>query len=92
MEAGDCDRCGNEARLVMTCGPGGVYLGRSCVAELGATAWCTGHHAEAAAAVSWTAQLPPEADTVARLWWVARGEVRLAADAPGHCLHQLPPR
>lgn len=91
MEAGQCDRCGGEARLVMTCGPGGVYLGRSCVDEMRATAWCAGHDTDAAAAVLWTAGLPPEADTVARLWWVATGEVRLGPGALVHALRQLPP-
>lgn len=78
VEAGECDGCGAEARLVMTCGPGaGVYLGRRCAAEAGTSGWCEGHVCEAQGALAWLAGLPPEADAVARLWWVATGEVRL---------------
>jgi hypothetical protein len=78
VEAGECDGCGQEARLVMTCGPGSaVYLGRRCAAARGAAAWCDGHAAEAHQALTWLGRLPSEADTAARLWWVATGEVRL---------------
>lgn len=78
VEAGECDHCGAEARLVMVCGPGaGQYLGRRCLQELGADAWCDGHADDAAGAMSWAAALEDEADVVARLWWVATGEVRL---------------
>lgn len=78
VEAGECDRCGAEARLVLTCGPGPhVYLGRRCVAALGEAAWCSGHRDSARAAHQGLAVMPPEADVVARLWWVATGEVRL---------------
>ena len=78
VEAGECDRCGAEARLVQTCGPGAhVYLGRRCVAELGEDAWCSGHAEDARAAQQALGVLPAEADTVARLWWVATGEVQL---------------
>ena len=78
VEAGECDGCGAEARVVATCGPSAErYLGRRCVAARGVGAWCDGHADEAAAAVAWTAALPREADDIARLWWVATGEVRL---------------
>src|SRR5688500_9003673 len=77
VEAGECERCGAEARLVATCGPGPVYLGRACASALGVGAWCDGHADEAAAALAWLQRLPPEADVVARLWWVSTGEVRL---------------
>lgn len=78
VEAGECDDCGAEARLVPTCGPGAhVYLGRRCAARLGAEAWCDGHGDEARSALAWLDGLPPEADAVARLWWVATGEVAL---------------
>ncbi len=77
VEAGECDACGAEARLVTTCGPGPVALGRRCAGDAGAGAWCDGHAEEAAAALAWLERLPPEADDVARLWWVATGEVRL---------------
>jgi hypothetical protein len=87
VEAGECDRCGGEARLVTTCGPGAaLMLGRRCAAELGEEAWCAGHVDEARQALRWLAGLPPEADAVARLWWVATGEVRLA---PGRCAAEL---
>lgn len=78
VQAGECDRCGAEPRLVATCGPiAWTALGRRCTTALGAGAWCEGHADEAAAILSWVAQLPEEADHVARLWWVATGEVVL---------------
>lgn len=78
VEAGECDACGAEARLVTTCGPAAhAYLGRRCAARFGAAAWCDGHGDVAAAAVAWVGGLPPEADVVARLWWVATGEVQV---------------
>lgn len=85
VAAGECDACGHEARLVQPCGPPPVTarpagpdwaLGRRCAARLGQDAWCDGHAAEADAALAWLAGLPREADDVARLWWVATGEVR----------------
>lgn len=76
VEAGECDVCGAEARLITTCGPGAYrYLGRRCTATLGDQAWCDGHADEARDAAAWVAALPPEADVVARLWWVATGEI-----------------
>ena len=76
VEAGECDRCGAEARLVLTCGPGAVpSLGRRCATDAGTAAWCAGHVADAEAALSWLHDLPDEADDVARLWWVACGEI-----------------
>ncbi|MBW3661647.1 MAG: hypothetical protein KY469_00985 [Actinobacteria bacterium] len=78
VEAGECDRCGDEARLVATCGPvPWRALGRDCATEIGLSAWCDGHHADGEAALEWLARLPEEADDVARLWWVATGEARL---------------
>jgi hypothetical protein len=90
VEAGECDRCQAEARLVEPCGPlpdlavpaGRDWaLGRRCVAELGDEAWCDGHRDEGAAVRRWLARLPEEADDVARLWWVATGEARLDPEA-----------
>jgi hypothetical protein len=78
VEAGECDRCGHEARLVLTCGPSAALsLGRRCALAAGADAWCEGHQQEAEAALAWLAALPDEADDAARLYWVATGEVRL---------------
>lgn len=82
VEAGECDRCGHEARLVTTCGPTQwAGLGRRCAAAVGLDAWCDGHADDAAGYLAHLRTLPDEADTVARLWWVATGEVRLDADA-----------
>jgi hypothetical protein len=84
--AGECDRCGAEARMVAPCGPPpeGVVgvradwaLGRRCALECGPDTWCAGHEAQARHALVWLAALPYEADDVARLWWVATGEVRI---------------
>lgn len=78
VAAGECDRCGHEARLVETCGPTPHrYLGRRCAQQLGLEAWCEGHRDRGRAALDWLEALPDEADDVARLWWVATGEVRL---------------
>lgn len=86
VAAGECDACGAEPRVVAPCGPpprglaaaGPDWaLGRRCAVTLGVGAWCQGHAVEAAAAIARCADLPGEADDVARLWWVATGEVRL---------------
>jgi hypothetical protein len=78
VDAGECDRCSEEARLVDTCGPiAWRRLGRRCAAEVGVEAWCDGHLDDADDALAWLASLPAEADDAARLWWVATGEVRL---------------
>lgn len=78
VEAGECDRCGTEPRLVQTCGPGPhVFLGRACTLAAADDAWCDGHVEQGCAARSVVAGLPPEADVVARLWWVATGEIAL---------------
>jgi hypothetical protein len=100
VTAGDCDRCGVEARLVAPCGPpprdllrraGPDWaLGRGCTIALGDGIWCGGHAAEGEDARAWLAALPQEADVVARLWWVATGEISFdasllaAAGALGH--------
>ncbi len=79
VEAGECDRCGHEARLVTTCGPTSwPALGRRCADEVGDDAWCDGHADDGIVARAWLHALPPEADDVARIWWVATGEVRIA--------------
>jgi hypothetical protein len=97
VEAGECDGCAAEARLVAPCGPPPAAvarsaaaagrkvgpdwaLGRRCVEGLGEDIWCEGHRAAGAAARAWLAYLPAEADDVARLWWVATGEIRLDPD------------
>lgn len=91
VEAGDCDRCGVEARLVQLCGPvPWAAVGRRCAARLGTPAWCEGHAAQAAVALRQLAALPVEADTVARLWWVATGEVRMADGHAGELMAGLP--
>lgn len=91
VTAGECERCGDEARLVATCGPvRWRALGRRCAAEIGLSAWCDGHAEDARAALRWLEQLPPEADTVARLWWVATGEVELDPMLVRRQLEELP--
>jgi hypothetical protein len=90
VEAGECDRCGAEARLVATCGPTAyAALGRRCARELGSTAWCEGHADDARAWVRRLEALPASADTVARLWWVATGEVRVDPADVAHMLDAL---
>ncbi|HEU0129888.1 MAG TPA: hypothetical protein VFQ85_02725 [Mycobacteriales bacterium] len=73
VTAGACDRCGAEARLVTTCGPQGGEYGRRCATP---DDWCEGHAEEAARARAYLDALPPDADDVAWLWWLATGEVR----------------
>ena len=94
VAAGECDRCGAEPRLASPCGPPPPLprparpdwgLGARCLLTLGEEVWCGAHGTEGDEARAWVRSLPPEADTVARLWWVATGEVRvdprLLADA-----------
>lgn len=86
VSAGECDLCHHEARLVQPCGPappelGGTAtpdwaLGRGCAQALGTDGWCEGHRDQADAALAWLADLPADADLVARLWWLATGEIR----------------
>ena len=73
VNAGDCQRCGAEARMVQTCGPDGGEYGRKCARE---EDWCDGHADEAADALDWLKALPDNADEVAYLWWLSTGEVR----------------
>lgn len=55
-------------------------------------AWCDGHAEDGAHRLAQLAALPAEADTVARLWWVATGEVRLAPAATAPLVGRaLPP-
>ena len=86
VEAGECDACGAEPRMAAPCGPPPPLpgpagpnwaLGRRCLLAYGDQVWCGGHETEAAVVVAWVRALPEEADTAARLWWVATGEVRL---------------
>jgi hypothetical protein len=76
VDAGECDRCGAEPRLVITCGPDGGEYGRRCAR---AGDWCEGHADEAADALAYLAALPEDADDLAWLWWLATGEVRYSA-------------
>jgi hypothetical protein len=84
VDAGECDRCGREPRLVEVCGPlPWTAIGRRCASELGAQAWCDGHAEQADRNLRTLRGLPAEADVVARLWWVATGEVRPIGPAAG---------
>ena len=90
VEAGECDQCGTEPRMVQTCGPGSaIALGRRCAVAAGEGAWCDGHGDEAAAALAFLMQLPEIADTVARMWWVATGEIALPPETVVDGLHRL---
>lgn len=77
MEAGSCDRCGQQPRLLATCGPdapGAVC--RDCALNIGEHGWCDGHHAEGALDRRWAAALPERWGDAVVLWWIATGEVR----------------
>lgn len=92
VDAGECDRCGAEARMVTICGPSAWEgIGRRCASAVGTRAWCDGHAEQARTWLAVLAALPPEADAVARLWWVATGEVRLDPAAVGHLMHTALP-
>lgn len=77
VSAGECDRCGAEPRLVLTCGPSGGEYGRRCAEP---DDWCDGHADEADEARAWLDALPPDADEIAWLWWLSTGEVRYSGD------------
>lgn len=75
VDAGDCDRCGAEPRLVQPCNA--PQVGRRCATE---DDWCEGHAGEARDALAYLQSLPDDADGVAYLWWLSTGEVRYSAD------------
>jgi hypothetical protein len=78
VDAGPCDRCGVDPRLVPTCGPsGGGGVCRDCAARLGDDGWCDGHRDEGRQARRWAATLPDRWGELVVLWWAATGEVRL---------------
>lgn len=76
VEAGECDRCGRQPRLVPTCGPvAWTALCGSCAVDVGEDSWCDGHRDDGATHRAWARTLPDEWPTVTRLWWVATGEI-----------------
>ncbi len=90
VEAGECDRCGVEARMIPTCGPDApAFLGRGCLEGFGPDAFCEGHQDQLRAALTYVGALPREADDVARLWWLSTGEVRLEPEG-GEGLSERP--
>lgn len=76
VDAGPCDVCGNQPRLIATCGPNAAARCRDCVDAHGDAAWCDGHREVAAAARAWLAQLPDWWAPAVTAWWIATGEVR----------------
>lgn len=79
VAAGECGRCDRRPRLVTTCGPGApeAELCGPCAVEVGVDAWCDGHVDDAEALLAWIATLPDDWPALARLWWVATGEIGL---------------
>ncbi len=78
VDAGECDRCRTQPRLLPTCGPvGWTALCRDCALEVGEDAWCDGHADDGAELRDWATGLPPSWPTLVRLWWVATGEVTM---------------
>lgn len=76
VDAGQCDRCGDQPRLVPTCGPAQWRaLCRDCVLDVGLDAWCAGHAEDGRDVLDWAADLPPWWGDAVVLWWVATGEV-----------------
>lgn len=83
VTAGNCDRCGEQPRLLPTCGPAPYEaLCGGCAEEEGDDAWCEGHRLDGRSARTWAEGLPDGWADLVVLWWVATGEIRLA-DAPG---------
>lgn len=81
VDAGPCDRCGRDPRLVPPCGPVPWRgLCRDCVLEVGTAAFCAGHADEADDLLARARALPATWATLVRLAWVARGEVRADRD------------
>ncbi len=77
VDAGPCDRCAVDPRLVPPCGPVPWRgLCRDCVLTVGTGAFCAGHADEADDLLARARALPPTWATLVRLTWVARGEVR----------------
>jgi hypothetical protein len=82
VDAGNCDRCGEQPRLLPTCGPAGwAALCRRCADAVGDDGWCDGHLDEGRDARRWAAALPDRWADVVVAWWVATGELRLDPDA-----------
>lgn len=78
VAAGECDRCNEAPRALVTCGPvAWEALCRGCADAVGDDGWCDGHRDDAVAWRRTMSGWPPEHETVARLWWVATGEVSL---------------
>lgn len=76
VDAGECDRCGRAPRVAPTCGPvAWEALCVGCATAVGDDGWCDGHRDDAVALRETMAAWPPEHETVARLWWVATGEI-----------------
>ncbi|MDX1658849.1 MAG: hypothetical protein R3343_08520 [Nitriliruptorales bacterium] len=77
VDAGECDRCRKQPRLVPTCGPvGWRALCRECALEVGTDAWCDGHLADGREILGAIEELGGDWATVVLLWWIATGEVR----------------
>lgn len=76
VDAGQCDRCGDNPRALPTCGPvQWRALCRACGLEVGSAAWCDGHADRADQLLAWASDLPPWWGDAVILWWVATGEV-----------------
>jgi hypothetical protein len=92
VEAGRCEACDVQPRLVPTCGPGAPgALCRECALELGDEGWCEGHHATGEAARAWASALPDRWADLVIAWWVATGEVRVTGGWPELDTSTLPP-
>ena len=80
VEAGRCDACDVQPRLLPTCGPGAPgSVCRDCALRLGEDGWCDGHRADGASARAWASALPERWADLVIAWWVATGEVRTGA-------------
>ena len=99
VDAGQCDRCGDQPRLLPTCGPvGWRALCRDCALAVDVDGWCEGHLDDAERLLAWAEQLPAWWGDAVVLAWVASGEVAWDAtlgvrpDVPAPVRAALPPQ
>lgn len=81
VDAGECDRCGLQPRLVQTCGAQPwARVCRDCLLELGTDLFCAGHRDDGREYLARARALPDDWATITRLAWISTGEVHADPD------------